>query len=701
MESFAQLRQELNLYPGPPMDDGQPTWTVHDPARNLFFRLDWLTFEIVSRWSMANVQAIVDSVNTSTTLHIAQDDVQAVNEFLTSNQLLQMGGETAAQNYAKRKAEKWANPLKQLLHNYLFFRIPLVKPDAFLTRMLPVANLLYSATFLKLTVLVAFVGFYLVYRNWDQFTVTFMDLLSWEGLLSIGLAIIAVKIAHEFGHAFTSKRYGCRVPTMGVAFLVLFPMAYTDTNEAWKLQGKNARLAIASAGMVTEFLIAVWSTLAWAILPEGTPKAIAFLFATTTWVTTLAINASPFLRFDGYFILSDWLDMPNMHHRSFALARWRLRELLFNLGEEPPEYFPPSRRRWLILFAWAVWIYRLVIFLGIALLVYHFFIKAVGIILFIVEIMWFILLPIIRELKEWAKRWKTIIKRRRSFMSFVPVCLLLGLIWLPWPSPIRVAGLLRPAQEFTFYAPYPGQVIEMPFQENSPIKAGQMPMSLLSYDLGGRSDEANAKIGRLNQQLKTSKLDQEYRQSMRVIEQELAAARSEKNAISSEMKHDQLLAPFDGVIRDLDPLLQPGVWVSARQKLGTLVNTGAWLAETYLDEESVRLIQAGETARFYPDEPRLESVGLRIISIEKDATHSLNRPMLASQFGGTVMTREQKGKHIPETAVYRVMLLCDEPVGELAGHSWRGRVVFQGSWVSPASVLLNRSLAVLRREAGF
>jgi putative peptide zinc metalloprotease protein len=87
-------------------------------------------------------------------------------------------------------------------------------------------------------------------------------------------------------------------------------------------------------------MIAAWALLAWVWLPEGAPKSMAFLLATTTWVSTLAINASPFMRFDGYFLLSDFLQMPNLHSRAFALARWDIREKLFKLGEPPRSLLP-------------------------------------------------------------------------------------------------------------------------------------------------------------------------------------------------------------------------------------------------------------------------------------------------------------------------------------------------------------------------
>ena len=107
--------------------------------------------------------------------------------------------------------------------------------------------------------------------------------------------------------------------------------------------------------MLSELGLAAIATLAWCVLPDGSLRSGLFLLATSSWIITLGINASPFMRFDGYFLLSDWLDMANLHGRSFALARWWLRECLFGLGVPAPETFRPGRQRFLIVFAVATW----------------------------------------------------------------------------------------------------------------------------------------------------------------------------------------------------------------------------------------------------------------------------------------------------------------------------------------------------------
>ena len=138
-----------------------------------------------------------------------------------------------------------------------------------MTRWTPRLAFLYGPAFRWLTQAALLAGMWGVSRSWDAFTATLVDMLSWEGLAAYGLTLAAVKTLHEFGHGVTAKRYGCRVPTMGVAFLVLWPVAYTDTNEVWKLTRRDQRLKVAAAGIATELTIAVWAMLAWVWLPDG------------------------------------------------------------------------------------------------------------------------------------------------------------------------------------------------------------------------------------------------------------------------------------------------------------------------------------------------------------------------------------------------------------------------------------------------
>ncbi|MGW8392720.1 HlyD family efflux transporter periplasmic adaptor subunit [Pseudoduganella sp. HUAS MS19] len=693
------LRQELSIAVGPRLADGQPSWTLHDPVRNLFFQLDWPSFEMLSRWGLQEPQALLEQINRDTTLQLEAGDLERLLTFLGNQQLLQPARGAATELAAMRDHQRgsWH---EWLLHNYLFFRIPLVKPDRWLDNITPQLAFLFSPLFRWLTLAAGLFGLAGAYREWDRFTATLLDTLSWQGALLYGCAVTFAKVCHELGHALTAKRYGCRVPTMGVAFLVMWPVAYTDTNEVWKLPRRGQRLAVAGAGIVTELTIAAWATLAWVWLPDGAPKQVAFLLSTTTWISTLAINASPFMRFDGYFLLSDYLGIPNLHHRAFALARWDLRERLFALGEPVPETFSPRLQRGLILFAWLVWIYRLVVFFGIAVLVYHFFIKAVGILLFLVEISWFVALPVWRELQAWRTRWRVLRHSRRARRSAVIFGLMAALFLIPWPNRVQTSGLLQPSQRLALYAPRNAAIEALPVKNGEQVMAGMPLLRLSTPELALREVETSARQDTLSWQSAAAGLDSASRKDWQILHDQLVYANAESATVSADLQRYRPVAPNAGVLVDIDPDLRPGDWLKGQEYLGSLVAPGRWQVVTYVDEESVRRIAKGDRALFIAEGMSGPIVQLSVSSIDRDASRTLGEPELAALFGGDVLVREKNGALYPEQAVYRVLLDADAKLPPTSPE-WRGHVAIAGQWETPALRFLRTAASVAWREAGF
>ncbi len=700
--AFPPLREEVDLIDGPSLSDGQPSWTLHDPVRNLFFRIDWPTFEVLQRWVLGDVGAIADDISTGTTLQLHDEDVSAVVEFMVNNELVQVSGIQAPRQMAYRWAKMRGGAWQWILHHYLFFRIPLLKPDAWLTRWMPVAEAFYSRAFVVMTAVALAYGLSNVFRQWDRFFGSLVDTLNWDGIWSYGIAVVVVKLMHELGHAFTAKRYGCRVPTIGVAFLVMCPLAYTDTNETWRLKDRMQRLHVACAGILTELMIAAWATLAWSLLPDGGLRSAVFFLATTTWVTTLAVNASPFLRFDGYFILSDALDLPNLHARSFALARWKLREWLFDLQEPVPEFFKPAMRRALIAFAWVTWIHRLVVFIGIAVLVYVSVFKLLGVFLFGVEIVWFVLSPIRSEVHEWRKRWAEIRNRPRSVWSALGGLCLLLLTVIPWPGRISASAMLHPAEVWPVFAPSGAIIRQLPYKEGDEVSAGAQLLSLHVPDLAMRGTALQVKLEQSRWQAAASTLDEEFRKRLLIHQQNLVTTQAEVAGLRAEQSQYEPRAPFAGRLRDMDPDLHVGQWVSRKEKLAVLVKEdGRWVLETWLEESAVQRLRQGDSAVFRTDNVFCAVVKASVTSIDKDASRVLLRPELSSMYGGHILTRARNGQLIPESAIYRVTLTPEAVPSELMHQSWRGQLVLHGRWEAPVWHYIRQGVMVLVRELGF
>lgn len=694
------LREEIRLLPGPILADGQPSWTLHDPGRNLFFQVDWITFEILSRWSLGSPAAISEAVAKETTLSPETDQVAQVVSFMAENQLLRPTGDSA--NAFAQRLKKTRGGIGQwLLHNYLFFRIPLVRPDRWLERWSPVAALFASRGFRIATLFALLFGLSQIFRLWDTFSATLVDMLSWQGLLGYGIALTGVKMLHELGHAFTARHYGCRVPSMGLAFLVMWPVAYTDTNEVWKLTDRWQRFRVAAAGIVTELHLAAWATCAWAFLPDGQARNLAFLIATSTWISTLAINASPFMRFDGYFLVSDWVGMPNLHNRAFALARWDLRKRLFALDDPLPEAFPARQHAALVLFGWLTWIYRLTLFLGIAALVYHFFIKAVGIFLFAVEIGWFVFLPCWREVTVWRARWSDIRGNRRTWYSAGLAVGFSLLFVVPWPTRIQSTGLLRPAEQMAIYAPSHARLASLPASDRYPVAAGDVLLELDSPDLDLRQDTGRSKLARLRQQADAAGFDREQRAQLLVLREQVSMAEAELANLDADRKRYAIVAPYSATFHIADPDLRPGDWVSRNELIGTLAQEKKLQIISYLPEEDVARIRVGDSARFYPPAHPESPLPLVITAVDRDASRQLHEPTLATVHGGDVLCREKNGLLFPERAVYKVSYEVEAASLNGLPLNLRGSVVTAGASQIPGERFIRSALAVLRREAGF
>jgi putative peptide zinc metalloprotease protein len=518
------------------------------------------------------------------------------------------------------------------------------------------------------------------------------------GALQVGAALAFAKAVHEFGHGLTAKRFGCRVPGMGAALLVLWPMLWTDCTDAWRLVDRRQRLLIDAAGVLAEIVLAVVASLAWSMLGDGPARSAAFLLSGSTWLVALAINANPLMRFDGYYLLSDWLDEPNLQERSFALCRWRVRELLFGLGDPPPEHFPPGRRRTLLIYALACWTYRFSLFLGIALLVYHLAFKLLGIFLMAVELGFFIVRPIVTELRVWRRRLPATGWTRRSVLTLVIACGLVALLATPWRGSITAPALLRAAQQTPVLTAEAGRLVRLT-ANGEPVTEGQPLFVLEAPDIAHQREAAQAELAGLRTRLAGVAFDAEALDDLPVAVGELAGAVASLR--SAEAQANQLIvrAPFSGRLVDVPRDLQPGVWLPRREFLGVLISPGAQRVEADLDEADVGRVHPGATARFQPENGEAP-IALVVRSISAGAIGTLGAPALASVNGGDVAVRRAAdGRLVPEAAVYRVMLDLVGPPPEASAVLRRGWVTITGDRASVASRIWRRAVAVVVREA--
>ena len=699
--AWPKLREDLTLYPGPITSSGAPSWTLHDPARNQYFSIDWITFEVISRIRLGNIESIMNAIHEETTLSIEEESIQDVLTFLDENELIQRHDDVENYLIRQRLQMKEKSWFQSLLHGYLFFRVPLFKPDAWLTSILPYFSFVFKKSFLKITLIVFLMGLWGVYQQWEVFHTTFIDTFSLNGFIRYGMTLIGVKFIHELGHALVAKRHGCRVPTMGLAFLVMWPVAYTDVTESWKLNSHKKRLHIAGAGIATELVLAAWALFCWTIFPENDLRGLCFFLATTSITTTLLINASPFMRFDGYFLLCDFLGLPNLHHRCFAYTRWWFRKNLLNMHSDAPEKLSPSQGRFFIGFALVTMIYRLIVFTSIALLVYHYFFKVLGLILFGIEIWYFVMRPIWTELVFWKKHLKDDVTNNQTPPIYKWIFWIVLILCVPYDFTVNSKGVLKAEKSFSVITFQSSQVIKMPPTLGSKIEEGKPLMILSSLELEQKINLFKNRLITLSRQLDISGFDTETLSRRSILQEQLKSVQEELNGLEKERDRLKPIAPFTGEIVDVDPDLFINEWLPKNTHVVSMIDPSSWVIDTYITEADLKRIDIQHIGWFEPDAPGVSNYRLKVISIDRDASKVLNEGMLGSISGGDILVRSQNNKMIPENAIYHVRLKVDNLSEKISTGYLRGHVVIL-AW--PKSIIgetIKKTLANLIREASF
>lgn len=700
------LREEISIFPAPAALDGSPSWTLHDPARNRFYRLGWQEFEIISRWDSGTIERVIERVGAETTLHVDREDVEQLAHFLFGCELLQSGGSGSTAYMVQRAARQRETWSQWLLHNYLFTRIPLVRPDRILTATYPYVRWVYSRAFALTIVAIGLLGLYLIARQWDAFLDTFVDLFTVQGAVWFGVTLVCLKCVHELGHAYTAKRFGCRVPTMGVAILVMVPVAYTDVNEAWKITSRRQRLAIGIAGVTTELGCAAIAACAWGFLPDGPARSVAFLVATSTWLTTVLINLSPFMRYDGYYVLSDWLETPNLHMRAFALAQWWMREKLLGLKDPPPEELPARRRRFLILFAYLTWAYRFSLFLGIAAIIYHFAVKFVGIGMMAVEIGYFLVRPVYKESIVWWKRRSDIHASPRTIATALGAVAILALLLVPWRSTIEAPALLKARQHVDVFVPdFGARVVGVGVHDGEIVAKGAPLLQMTSPDLDYQIVSAESDLEILQWEFSARGLDPELLANSQVTAEQYEQSLAEYRGYVDQKSRLAVAAPIAGEVVDVADHLQPGTWLPAKSRILSVIDPTAATVEAYVAEADLARIRVGDRATFFASADSRIEVPLQITEIARASTPELPDSYLASTFGGPIAVRppkpgqSQQDELVPDETIYRVTLAPAN--GAVAPtHVVRGVVILEGQRSSILTRVWRSFLAVAIRESG-
>ncbi|WP_131670831.1 HlyD family efflux transporter periplasmic adaptor subunit [Pseudomonas parakoreensis] len=697
--NLPSLRADLQLSPAAPALDGSPRWTLADPVRGRYFKLGAAAMRLLRHWSLGDPEQVLRAANREPGLPLDGVELEQLLTFLRGHDLISALDDQQRASYSLKALAQRQSLWKILLHQYLFFRIPLWRPDAFLNRAWPWLER-FGPRLLRVGLPVTLaLGVFLVSRDWQRFVGTFPHLFSLGGALSFAVALFFAKLCHEFGHAFMAKRAGCRVQSMGVAFMVLLPMFYTDVSDAWRVNDRRARLLIGAGGVLAELLLACIALLVWSLLPDGPARTAAFMLASATWITTLVVNLNPFMRFDGYFLLSDLWEVDNLQGRAFAFCRWRLRECLFGYGAPAPEPWSPTMQRRLLIWGYGSWLWRAALFFGIALAVYHLFFKVLGIFLMLVELVWFIFLPIMNEWRQWWSRREQAHGPRVLVSSLAVLGLLLVLI-VPWRSAVELPTMLEGGRASALHAPVAARVKTVKVADGQTVAQGDVLIELESPDLESQQAIVRREIQIQQLLMRRQAGRSETAADASIIEQRLAEAVAQYRGLSARRERLLLRAPHAGTVRDVLPNLTPGRWLSSKDALARVVEDGSRL-RGYIAEAELWRVKPGATGRFIADDPMHPALAVKLDEIDTNGVAYVDQEALTSDHHGPIaVRRDQQQRAEPVQAQYGARLTTlDQPPTPV--QPLRGVVVLQGSGESVLGVAWRRLAALGVRESGF
>jgi len=711
------LRQELEILPAPPADDGAARWMLFDPVRNAFHTLSETALAILSVWEAGPAERALHRLRAEhPDIQSGPEALKEMTEFLFAHKLTRDPPGEDPESFARQEAAQSPPLYEQIIHKYLYFRIPLVRPRRLLNRFAPMMSVFFHRQTWIAIALIGVIGLYFAGRQWEQFVATFLHFFTLEGFIFYGLTLIIIKALHELGHAFTAHHFGAKVPIIGVAFLVMFPVLYTDTTDAWRLTDRRARLLIDSGGMIVELGMACLSIFLWSFLPEGPARSAAFFAATTSWTLSLLVNLNPCMRFDGYYLLGDFFKVQNLQKRGFEMGRWVMRETLFGLNA--PQPFAATRRRiiGLCTYAYFTWVYRFFLFIGIAILVHHIFPKAIGIVLFSIEILWFIVLPIWREIQSWWSFRMTILSTTRGRGTLLCTAAFLAAIALPWQSHVRAPALIRPALQTEIYPSVPAYLDQIYVEDGTQVEAGEMLMRLSSSTLQHDKAQSEKRLALLEAQLARRAARLEDRRTGTTLEDAWAKERTTLEGIKSLIADLDIRAPHAGIVSDLTPQLHAGRSVTGTTRLLRLVSSGTMEIIALPPEQAAHRIQKSAKITFIADDPMVKPVHAVMDYRAPTAEASIHEKLLTSHYGGPLAVLDAgDGTLSANRPVFKVRAHIDmsdlktphadshasatRPATGLRAH--RGIAKIEAKPESPATALWRSVSRVLIRETDF
>jgi putative peptide zinc metalloprotease protein len=458
-----------------------------------------------------------------------------------------------AETRRRQDREERSRKIRQTLLNVLSLRLPGWDPDAVLQRLVPWFAWMFQPWGVALCLLLVISSWITLALHWSEYRQAlpaFEQFFGWPNLVFLWLTLAGAKILHEFGHGIACRYFGSECHEMGVMFLVFSPCLYCDVTDSWMLPNKWQRIIIGGAGMYVELILSALAIFVWQATSAGMLHYLSLNLFFVTAVTTIIFNANPLMRLDGYYMLSDWLEIPNLRPQADRFLRDTFAQVCLGIEPAREAFAPQSGRGWFVAFAVASHIYSWIVLGGILLFLYTvlkpYELQSLGQALAVFSIGSIVgggIMNLYQAVS--APRSKPLNGVRVAATLTVLAVLLLMTLQIPVPWYRTSACLIEPQGVRHVVTRVPGQIEEVFVQPGDFVREGDLLVRLHDPDWEARLRELQVKI-RVQQAEAELYAAADDPSSQVVAREILSGLRAEEAELQEHLRQLKVLAPCSG-----------------------------------------------------------------------------------------------------------------------------------------------------------
>jgi putative peptide zinc metalloprotease protein len=667
---------------------GQIYWVLKEPVGLHYFRFQEEEFAILQ---MLDGETSLDEIKIEFEHRFPPQKitVEELGHFvgmLHRNGLVIANVAGQGEQLCKRRGEKKLKELASGFTNLLALRFRGIDPERLLTWLYPKVRWFYSVPARIVCAILALSALTLVLVQFDAFhnkLPTFHQFFEAKNWIYLGVTLAITKVFHEFGHGLTCKHFGGECHEMGVMLLVLTPCLYCNVSDSWMLPNKWHRAWIGAAGMYIEIVIASICTFLWWFSEPGMLHQICLSTMFVCSVTTVMFNANPLLRYDGYYILSDLTEIPNLRTKASTILNRKLATWCLGLEEQDDPFLPQRNQFFFALYTVAAAIYRWLILFGIIWFLYRVFepygLKVISQTLAVVSIASLVATPLWKMGKFFYIPGKADKVKRKNVNITLAILGTAALFIIFCPLPYRVLCTLelKPRDAEKIYADVPGVLEVISVKAGQAVKAGDKLGRLSSHELAMEISDIEAKLA--EKKVRWDVLhrerfvlnDDDAAGELPEVEKSIQSLEEQLEEKTDDRKRLQLVAPVDGIVMPAPEVpAKPNQSGELRKWSGNPLekrNLGAfltgvlfcqigdprkWEAELVVDQDDIDFVHDNQTVSIILDEIPYRTFTSTITEI--GPVLKVTPHQLSSKSGGDLMSKsDESGQERPLNTSYR------------------------------------------------